>query len=242
MNGSAGELGIMIKETTDTPLPRALRIVIADDHELVRGGIKTLVNREPDIQVVGEAASGEQLLQVVWELVAQNKAPDLVIVDVSMPKGDGIKTTAKIQGFWSSLKVLALSMFADRAYLRAMLSAGASGYLLKRSSATELIHAIRTVAAGGLYIDPALTGTVMQFIAHTAPASKMDEPSRAALSEREEMVLRLIAHGYSQKEIAAQLRVNVKTVDTYKRRAVEKLGIDGRIDIVRYANTQGWLG
>jgi DNA-binding NarL/FixJ family response regulator len=211
-------------------------VVLADDHVIVREGIKTLVNAQPDMEVVGEAGSGGE----VWRRVDELR-PDIVIMDVSMPGENGVEATARIKTSWPDIKVLALTMHEDKAYLRGLLEAGAAGYVLKRSAADELIRAIRAVATGGTYLDPALAAAVVDsFVGRKATVLRGDLAG-AALSDRETEVLHLIARGYANKEIAARLGVSVKTVETYKARSMEKLGLDGRADIVRYALAQGWL-
>jgi len=213
-----------------------LRVVLVDDHAIVREGLKTLVNAQPDMEVVGEAGDGTEAWRRVGEL-----QPDLVVMDVSMPGGNGVEVTARIKASWPHVKVLALTMHEDKAYLRGLLEAGAAGYVLKRSAADELIRALRVVVTGGTYLDPALTEAVVETLVGRKPSLLRGEVEGAALSDREEEVLRLIARGYANKEIAARLGVSVKTIETYKARSMEKLGLDGRADIVRYALAQGWL-
>jgi DNA-binding NarL/FixJ family response regulator len=217
------------------PTPR-LRVVLADDHVIVREGIKTLVNAQPDMEVVGEASDGGE----VWRRVDELR-PDLVIMDVSMPGGNGVEATARIKASWPDVKVLALTMHEDKAYLRGLLEAGAAGYVLKRSAADELIRALRAVATGGTYLDPALAAAVVETFVGRKPTPLRGEMVGTPLSDRETEVLHLIARGFANKEIAARLGVSVKTVETYKARSMEKLGLDGRADIVRYALSQGWL-
>jgi DNA-binding NarL/FixJ family response regulator len=203
--------------------------------------------------VAGEAEDGEEAWRKVRALVEAGTPPDVVVMDVSMPGWNGVEATAKIRGAWATVRVLALSMHEDKSYLRSLLEAGASGYVLKRSAGEELIRALRAVAAGGTYLDPSLSAAVMETLVGggrggavpSAPlgggATLRGEIAGAPLSERESTVLRFIAEGHSNKEIAAKLGVSVKTVETYKARSMEKLGLDGRADIVRYALAQGWL-
>jgi DNA-binding NarL/FixJ family response regulator len=212
-----------------------LRVVLADDHAIVREGIKTLVNAQPDMEVVGEAGEGGE----VWRRVGELR-PDVVVMDVSMPGGNGVEATARIKANWPEIKVLALTMHEDKAYLRGLLEVGAAGYVLKRSAADELIRAIRVVAGGGTYLDPALAAAVVESFVGRKSVLR-GEMAGTPLSDRETEVLHLIARGYANKEIAARLGVSVKTIETYKARSMEKLGLDGRADIVRYALAQGWL-
>ena len=210
-----------------------LRVFLADDHAVVREGLKSLVNAQPNMEVNGEAADGRTACQMVQEL-----QPDVVVMDVSMPEMNGARATVQIKQECPNVKVLALTVHEDKGYLRQLLEAGASGYVLKRAAAEELIHAIRTVAAGGIYLDPALAGTLVSNFVRK-PGKEAAE--KGDLSEREEEVVRLLARGYSNKEIASQLTLSVKTVETYKARSLEKLGLHSRADLVRYAVQRGWL-
>jgi DNA-binding NarL/FixJ family response regulator len=211
-----------------------LRIFLADDHAVVREGLKTLVNAQPDMTVIGEASDGLK----VWE-DARDCAASIVIMDVSMPQLNGAQATVQLREHCPDIKVLALSVHEDTGYLRQLLAAGAAGYVLKRSAADMLIQAIRTIADGGIYLDPAIAGKVVGGLINKPAAGEAPE---AELSAREADVIRLIAHGYSNKEIATQLGLSVKTVETYKARAMEKAGLDSRVAIVRYALERGWLG
>ena len=208
-----------------------LRVLLVDDHAVVREGLKSLVSGDPGMEVVGEAADGPAAL-------AQAAAvdPDVVVMDVSMPGMTGAQTTARLRQIRPGQKVLALTVHEDRGYLRMMLEAGAAGYVLKRAAAVELVQAIRAVPAGGTYLDPAVAGAVVGDFVGTTPAG-----GPAGLSDRESTVIRLIACGYSNKEIADRLDVSVKTVETYKSRSLEKLDVRSRVDFVRYAVRRGWL-
>jgi two-component system response regulator NreC len=210
-----------------------LRIFLADDHAVVRDGLVNLVNGQPDMEVVGEASDGREAWQRIGEL-----QPDVVIMDVSMPDWNGVEATTRVKQDWPDIKVLALSMHEDKSYLRSLLEAGASGYVLKRSAASELIRAIRVVASGGTYLDPSLSAAVVESFVRRQNVREMEGNS---LSDREGEVLRCIAQGYTNKEIASQLAVSVKTVETYKSRSMEKLDLRSRADIVRYALQRGWL-
>jgi len=211
-----------------------LRVFLADDHAVVREGLKTLVNAQPDMEVIGEAADGEAACAAVLELL-----PDVVVLDVSMPGMSGAGAAKQLRQECPQVKVLALTVHEDRGYLRQLLEAGAVGYVLKRAAAEELIRAIRTVAAGGIYLDPALAGKVVGGFVRK-PQGK-DTTEEGELSDRESAVVRLIAAGHSNKEIAGQLEISVKTVETYKARSLEKLSLHSRADLVRYALQQGWL-
>jgi DNA-binding NarL/FixJ family response regulator len=225
---------VKVAEKDEPGSARKLKVLIADDHAVVREGLKTLVNMQPDMDVVGEASDGNEA-----PLRAGALRPDVVVMDVSMP-GGGVEATAQITSRWPEIRVLALTMHEDRGYLRRLMEAGAAGYVLKRSAAEELIRAIRAVAGGRAYLDPALSPTVVETLVGRRPTLR-GEFLGAALSEREAEVLRLVAQGYANKEIAARLSVSVKTVETYKARSMEKLNLGGRAEIVRYALSQGWL-
>ena len=211
-----------------------LRVFLADDHMIVREGLKALIDAQPDLQVVGEADSG----RAAWQRAAELR-PDVVVMDVSMPEMNGAEATERLRRDCPQVKVLALTVFEDSGYLRKMLEAGASGYVLKRAATEELVRAVRTVAAGGSYLDPTLAGNVIGGYFNQDSAG--GKTSGVELSERESQVLRLIAWGYSNKEIGWKLGISVKTVDTYKLRLMEKLGLRSRTDIVRYALHRGWL-
>ena len=216
-----------------------MRVLLADDHAIVREGLKLLVNAQADMEVVAEAANGRAAVQK-----GQQFRPDVIVMDISMPLVSGPTAARQIKQTLPQTKMLALSVHEDKSYLREMLEAGASGYVLKRSAANDLIHAIRTVAGGAMYLDPSLAVRVVGDLVRkpqSAAGPFRVEGMGSDLSERESEVLRRIAQGYSNKEIAAQLSLSVKTVETYKARSMEKLSLDSRVDIVRYALQQGWL-
>jgi len=211
-----------------------LQIYLADDHVVVREGLKALINAQPDMVVIGEAGDG----QTAWQQ-AQACQPDVVIMDITMPGLNGVEATAALKRASPDIKVLALSVHDDTSYLRQLLAAGAAGYILKHAAADDLIQAIRQVAGGGIYLDPALAGHVVAgYVRVPAAATAL---LGSALSERETEVVQRIAQGYTNKEIAAQLNLSVKTVETYRARALEKLGLDSRAALVRYALSHGWL-
>jgi two-component system response regulator NreC len=212
---------------------KKLTILIADDHTLLRDGLKVLVNDEPDMEVIGEAENGRIALEKAKQL-----QPHVVLMDISMPDMNGAHATRRLKAICPTIKVLALTAHEDNSYLRHMLEAGASGFLLKRAAAEQLIQAIHVVAGDGCYIDPTFAGKVLSNFMR--PISK-GTTERNELSEREAEVLRSIAWGYSNKEIAVRLDISVKTVETYKARLVEKLQLTSRTEMVRYAVRQGWL-
>jgi DNA-binding NarL/FixJ family response regulator len=211
-----------------------LQIFLADDHVVVREGLKVLINAQPDMIVIGEAGDG----QTAWQQ-AQECQPDVVVMDITMPKLNGVEATVQLKRVCPDIKILALSVHEDTSYLRQLLAAGAAGYILKHAAADDLIQAIRMVAAGGVYLDPALAGSVVARYVRVPMATSA--LLGADLSEREIEVVQGIAQGYSNKEIAAQLTLSVKTVETYRARAMDKLGIESRSALVRYALEHGWL-
>lgn len=211
-----------------------LRILLAEDHETIRDGLKLLVGSQPDMEVVGEADNGRVAVQLAQQLL-----PDVAVMDVSMPELNGLQATKKLKRQCPQVKVLALTRHTDGGYLQQLLQAGASGYVLKQSKSAELLRAIRAVAAGQTYLDPALTGKVIDsFIGRRGLRGASAETK---LTDREAEILRLIAVGYINKEVAARLSLSVKTVETHKARGMEKLGMKSRVDLVRYAMLQGWL-
>ena len=213
---------------------KRLRILLADDHKIIRDGLKLLVNEQPDMHVVGEAGNGSEVLEKAREF-----KPNVVVMDLSMPVMNGLQATARLKEECPEIRVVALTVHEDESYLRQLCKAGAAGYVLKRSAGDELIQAIRTVANGGLYFDPTLANRALA--GQRAPATADGEPRAAELSEREKDVLIQLAWGFSNKEIAAKLRISVKTVETYKVRIGEKLGLRSRSEIVQYAMRQGWM-
>jgi len=210
-----------------------LRVLLAEDHKTVREGVKLLVNSQPDMEVVGEADDGEVALARAEEL-----RPDIIILDISMPRMNGLKATKKLRSKYPDVKLLTLSRHTDDGYLQQLVAAGANGYVLKQSAPNHLINAIREVADGNAYLDPTLTKKVMGGYANR-PALRGE--NQRELTDRETEVLRLISLGYSNKEIAASLDLSVKTIEVHKANAMRKLGISGRIAIVKYAILQGWM-
>jgi two-component system response regulator NreC len=211
-----------------------IRILLADDHVIVRHGLKLLIDGQPDMSVIAEASDGDTAVQRALEL-----KPDVIVMDISMPGMNGLVATRKLKQLQPGVAIVTLTRHGDDAYLQELLRAGVSGYVLKQSAPTELLQAIRAAAAGGQYLDSALTARVTA--AFLGKQGKRDTPSGATVSDRESEVLRLIATGYSNKEIASSLSLSVKTVEAHKANAMRKLDLTGRIDIVNYAILQGWL-
>ena len=209
-----------------------LRIVLADDHVTVRHGLRLILDAQPDLTVVGEAGDGKATLQRVQEL-----DPDVVVMDISMPGMSGLSATRVLKEARPRVAIVVLTRHADDAYLHEMLRAGAAAFVLKQSPSTELIQAIRAAAAGGQYLDANVTSRVTGGL--VARDSKRVGPR---LTDREAEVLRMIARGYSNKEIASQLDLSVKTIEVHKANGMRKLGLQGRADIVQFAIVQGWMG
>ncbi len=211
-----------------------IRVLMADDHPVVLAGLKALVDAEPDLRIAGEARDGQAALRL-----ALSARPDVLVLDLSMPEMNGAEVARALLAEHPACRVLVMTVHEDRATLRRLLALGVSGYLVKRSAAGELARAIRVVAAGGTYLDPLIAGKLI------GAAPRGETPGQggngADLSEREAAVMRLLASGHSNKEISARLAISVKTVETYKARAMEKLGLKTRVDVVRHAAAQGWL-
>ena len=211
-----------------------LGILLADDHETVREGLKVVINAQSDMHVIAEVPDGHAAVAKTAALT-----PDIVIMDVSMPGLNGLKASEEIQRRCPTVRIVALTRHADEGYLKQLLRAGVSGYVLKQSRTAELLYGIRAVAGGGQYIDPAVAVRVADHGRRGPhPTAGSAEPR---LSPREDETLRLVAWGYSNKEIATRLELSVKTVEAHKTNASHKLGLHNRIDVVRYALLQGWL-
>jgi len=211
------------------------RIVLADDHPIVLDGLRNLVRAEDDFELVGEAVSGFSALKLIRE-----RRPDVAVLDISMPELNGIVLSRRLAGEMPDIRLLILTLHEDRAYLNQALEAGVRGYVLKRSAVENLVQAIRAVMVGGLYIDPAIVRRVFDGnkSSKKLAAKKGVFP---ALTDREADVLKMAALGFTNKEIASRLDVGVKSVETYKARGLEKVGLKTRAELVRYASGQGWL-
>lgn len=207
-----------------------IRIALVDDHPIVLAGIKALIQSAQDMELVGGATSGPAAITLIREA-----RPQIAVVDLSLPGMTGIELIRQIAKEQPEVKVLVLTLHDEFVYVQQALEAGAHGYLIKRSAADELTRAIRAIAAGGIYLDPAIAGKTFR----RSATSVISE--HVALSEREAEVLKLVAQGFSNKQIACHLALSIKTVETYKARAAEKLGLRSRADIVRYGVLQGWL-
>jgi DNA-binding NarL/FixJ family response regulator len=212
-----------------------IRVALADDHPIVLAGLSNLIKAEAELDLIGQATSGNSALKII-----QDKLPDVAIVDISMPDLSGIALARRLAEECPSVRILILTVYEERSFVMQALAAGVRGYVLKRSAAENLIHAIRTVKLGELYIDPSLTNELRERV-----ATQVDKPAQAGeagrLTEREASVLKYSARGLMTKEIAARLDLSAKTVETYKSRATEKLHLKTRAEIVRFASAQGWL-
>ena len=210
-----------------------LRVLLADDHVTMRHGLRLLIDSQADMTVISEASDGNAAMQNAIAL-----KPDVVVMDISMPGMNGLAATRALKEKQPNVAIVTLTRHGDDAYVHELLRAGVSGYVLKQSAPTELLQAIRAAASGGQYLDSTLTARVTARL--VGRADTVNRPA-ATLSERESGVLRLIASGYSNKEIAGRMSLSVKTVEAHKANAMRKLGLTGRIDIVKYAVLQGWL-
>jgi DNA-binding NarL/FixJ family response regulator len=212
-----------------------LRILLADDHHVVRAGLKALINNQPDMEIVGEAGDGRAALASAEQL-----APDVVVMDLTMPVMGGVEATKRIKETHPAIRILALTVHEDQGYVERILQAGASGYVLKRAVADDLIHAIRTVGKGRAYLDPTIASMLIGDVAKPQFAGRVEREDK--LTDREAEVLRLVAQGHTNRVIAERLEVSTKTIETHKARAMEKIGLASRADIVSYAVQRGWLG
>ena len=208
-----------------------ISVLIADDHAILRSGLKLLVNAQADMEVVGEASNGKQAVEL-----ARAARPDVALLDLTMPGGGGMEALQKLLAQMDRIRIVVLTMHDDAAYLRSVLAAGASGYVLKRSVDAELLSAIRAVHRGGVFIDPSLADYLVRDVVGGSSRKRAQ-----LLSDRETQVLVLVARGYSSQEIADQIFVSVKTVETYRARLASKLGFRSRSDVVRYALQMGLL-
>ncbi len=210
-----------------------LRLLLADDHGVLRAGLRALIAAQPDLEVIGEAGEAEEALRLARDL-----RPDIAIVDVRMP-GGGLVAARRMKRETPDLGVLILSQYDDPTYLREALAAGASGYALKRSSGLELLEAIRTVGRGEVYLHPSLAKVLVE--ESWGPRRHDPAPPVESLSDRELQVLRLVALGHTTQQVAEQLFLSVRTVETYKTRGMEKLELRGRAELVRYILEHGLL-
>ena len=205
----------------------AVEILLADDHGVLRAGLRALLNGEPDLEVVGEAATGDEVVRLAADL-----EPDIVLLDLNMPGPGGIEVTRRLQEHLPEARVLILTVHEDEGLLREVIEAGASGYIIKRAVESELINAIRAVARGEMYIHPSMTRALLN-----QPEQPEPTPSGRyeSLTPRETDVLRLIVRGYTNRQAAEELGLSVRTVETHRANLMAKLGLKSRVELVRWA-------
>jgi two-component system, NarL family, response regulator NreC len=208
------------------------KVLLVDDHAIIRQGLSSLLEKQPDIEVVGGVEDGRQAIDTVRKL-----NPDLVIMDISMPNLNGIDATRKISEEIGNVKIIALSIHSSKRFVAEMLKAGASGYILKDCLFDELIEAIRTVLGGGIYLSPKITGIVIDD--YVQRLSKQYQSNGPILSDREREVLQLLAEGKSTKQIALSLHVSAKTIESNRRNIMEKLRINSVAELTKYAIREG---
>ena len=210
----------------------SITILLADDHQIMRNGLRALLEHQPDLTVVAEARTGHRALQL-----ARTIRPDVVIMDISMPELNGIDATRQLTAELPAVKVLILSMYADRGFVTGAFRAGATGFLLKDCATEELLRAVRTVAAQQTYLSPQVAGVVMQDYVQLAPPRELEET--VGLTGRERQVLQLLAEGWSTKSMAAHLHVSIKTVETHRHQIMGKLGLHSIAELTKYAIRAG---
>jgi two-component system, NarL family, response regulator NreC len=210
-----------------------IRILIADDHKIVCAGLKALLEAQPEMKIVAQAANGREAVKF-----AHQQKPDMVIMDVAMPDLNGLEAMRQILAANPRIKVIALSMHSDRRYVTGMLSAGASGYILKHCAFEELVHAIHTVLSNQVYLSPEIAGIVVKELTQSK-TSRTRQPASQKLTSREREVLQLIAEGHSAREIAERLHLSVKTIETHRRQMMEKLEIRSIADLTKFAIREG---
>lgn len=210
----------------------SIKIVLADDHKIMRAGLRSLLEKESDMKVVAEAADGRTAVRMIREA-----APDVVIIDITMPDLNGVEATHQILSESADIKVIALSMHSDEQFVSGMLKAGASGYLLKDCAAEELVHAIRAVISGDTYLSPKIASIVVED--YRRELSKGQIAKAPELTAREREVLQLVAEGETSKRIAARLHVSVKTVEAHRQQIMDKLGIHTVAGLTKYAIRKG---
>lgn len=210
----------------------SIRVILADDHQIMRQGLRAMLQKQPDMEVVAEAGDGRTALQLTRELT-----PDVVILDVAMPDLNGIDTARMIAAELPQVKIVGLSMHSDRRFVAEMLRAGASGYLLKDCALEELVRAIHTVIADQPYLSPQITGTVVEEFVRQI--SKDSSSAFSVLTPREREVLQLLAEGVSTKNIATRLHVSSKTIETHRQHIMEKLNTNSMAELIKYAVREG---
>jgi DNA-binding NarL/FixJ family response regulator len=211
----------------------SIRVLIADDHAIVRDGVRALLALSEDITVVGEAANGQQAVEL-----ARTLSPDVILMDIAMPGLGGLEATIEIRKDNPQAKILVLTQYEDREYIRRFLKAGVSGYVLKKAAGSELTTAIRAVSRGGLVLDPDVAREAMREQGGSAASGQAADPYEA-LTDREKQVLKLVAEGHSNKEVAELLDISVKTAMSHREHIMQKLDLHSRTDLIRFAIQQG---
>ena len=214
-----------------------IRLLLADDHAVVRSGLRMLLEAQPDMTIIGEAETGQEAIRRVAEL-----SPDVVLMDIEMPGINGIEATRRIKASAPAAAVLALTMYEDDQYFFEMLRAGASGYVPKRAAPDELVSAIRAVSRGEVFLYPSLAGRLVQDYLRRGPTGEGEPPDDETLTPREQEVLTHIAEGLSNNEIADRLVISAKTVDRHRESLMRKLKLPNRVDLVKYALRKGLIG
>jgi two-component system response regulator NreC len=211
----------------------AIKVLIADDHAVVRAGLRTLIHAEPDLVLVGEAVGGTEALELV-----KDRQPDVLLLDMSMADLDGITVTRQVKESQPRLHVLILTVHEDEALLRAALKAGASGYILKHAAEDELISAIHIVMRGDMYVDPAM---LRSLLTEDHPGATKEQETKEALTPREREILGMIVQGYTNRQMGEELNISVRTVEGHRANISEKLGLHSRVELVRYARKKGLI-
>lgn len=212
----------------------SLRILLVDDHRIMRDGLRLLVEKEPDMQVIAEAANGRDAIRLVREL-----SPDVIVLDVGMPELNGIEATRQIKALRKEIKVIALSMHCDRRFIAEMLSAGASGYVLKDCAFSDLAQGIRAVAGNETYLCPRVADVMVKDYVSRLSLGTPNPSELPSLTPREREVLQLLAEGKATKQVAALLEVSVKTIETHRQRIMQKLQLRSLPELTKYAIREG---
>lgn len=212
---------------------KSIRVLIADDHAIVRSGVRMLLEVEPDFEVVGEAEDGIQAIALTEKL-----QPDIVLMDISMPGIDGLEATRQIKSQWPDINIVVLTMHRSEEHFFEMLKNGASGYLLKGAEPGDLIHALRVVSQGAVFIYPTMAQKLVQDYLNLSGEDALIDPQ---LSPRENEILELLIEGFSNKEIAKKLVVSLSTVHTHRTNLMQKLGLSNRHELIQYARKRGLL-
>lgn len=209
-----------------------IRVLLVDDHKMMRDGLSALLDGVPDIQVVGQASDGREALDLVRTL-----SPDVVVMDIGMPELNGVEATRRIQAEFDRVKVIGLSTHTDKRYVHQMLEAGACGYVLKIAAHDELLRAVRAASLGKIYLSPEIAGLVVERSTHAHTGGDVTAFSQLGARERE--VLQLVAEGKTSAETAKEMHISIKTVETHRRNIVQKLGLHGTAELTKYAIREG---